>query len=307
MSSQKIALITLVIASVFWASAGVAAKTLLKSFDPISVGTIRLTIASIVMLPIFLRATPQPKLSAKLFLDILPVALFSAGNFLLFLFGINKTTANASAIIYTATPISVALLSNFFIGEQISKQKIAGILLGLGGILTILLLPIFEKGQVVTGNLEGNLIIVGAMLMFALYNVGTRHLISGKSYNPLTITGISLFVSAIMFHVLLLLTPHTPIFPEILTPNILLIALYLAILVTVVPYIFHQWAIKHSSATTGALTAYIQPVFGFIFNGLLLGEVLTGGFIAGTVLVFAGSILATGNSALKMARAWKKK
>lgn len=305
MSSQKIALITLVIASVFWASAGVAAKTLLKTFDPISVGAIRLTIASLVMLPIFLRATP--KLSMKIFLDILPVALFSAGNFLLFLFGINRTTANASAIIYTATPISVALLSNFFIGEQISRQKITGILLGLGGILTILLLPILEKGQGVTGDLGGNLIIVGAMMMFALYNVGTRHLISGKSYNPLTITGISLFVSAIMFHVLLLLVPHKQIFPEIFTPNLLLVALYLAILVTIVPYIFHQWAIKHSSATTGALTAYIQPVFGFIFNGLLLGEVLTGGFIVGTVLVFAGSILAAGNSALNMARGWKKK
>jgi drug/metabolite transporter (DMT)-like permease len=305
MSSRKIAFITLLIASIFWASAGVASKVLLKTFDPIIVGTLRLTIASLVILPLFLRATP--KLSIQLFLDILPVALFNAGNFILYIFGINKTTANASAIIYTATPISVALLSNFLIGERITKQKISGILLGLCGILTILLLPILKSGDMVTGDMGGNLLIFGAMLCFSLYNVGTRRLITENKYDPLTITGISFFVSAVLFYILLIFTPHKSIFPAIFTPGVLPVVLYHAIFVTVITFVFHQWAIKHSSATTGALTTYIQPVFGFVFNWLLLGEVLTGGFIVGTVLVFAGSILATGGSMIKIARGWKKK
>jgi drug/metabolite transporter (DMT)-like permease len=302
MSSKKIAIISLLIASVFWASAGVTAKTLLKTFDPVSVGAIRLTIASIVILPFFLRATP--KISKKLLMDILPVSLFSAGNFVLYLFGINKTTANAAAIIYTATPIVVALLSKAFIGEHVSRQKIAGILLGLTGILTILVLPLLERNHVAIGDVGGNLLIVGAMIMFALYNVGTRHLIAAKSYNPITLTGMSLFVSALLFNLLLVIVPHGPIFPLIFVPSHLFTALYLAILVTIVPYILHQWAIKHSSATTGALTAYIQPVFGFIFNGLLLGEVITGGFLTGTVLVFAGTILATGAQTNALMRAF---
>lgn len=300
MSSRKIALITLVIASVFWASAGVAAKTLLKTFDPLSVGAIRLTIASIAILPFFIKSTP--KITVKLFFDILPVALFSTGNFLLFLFGINRTTANAAAIIYTATPITVAILSNLFIGEQISRQKIGGILLGLTGVLTILLLPVLEQSHVIIGDIRGNIFIFCAMIMFALYNVGTRHLIAEKKYNPITVTGISLFISAIAFLSLISFLPHAPIFPSLLTPTNLSVALYLAVLVTVVPYIFHQWAIKHSSATTGSLTAYIQPVFGFVFNGIFLGEVITGGFLFGSALVFAGTFLATGAQMLQMVR-----
>lgn len=303
MSSRKIVFISLLIASIFWSSAGVAAKTLLKTFDPITVGAIRLTIASLVMIPLFLRTTP--KLSKKLLIDTLPVALFSAGNFLLFLFGINKTTANAAAIIYTVTPIVVALLSHKLISEHISRQKITGILVGLGGVLIILLLPVLEQTQLIVGDVGGNLFIVGAMIMFALYNVGTRHLITAKSYHPLTITGMSLFVSAAGFILLLFLFPHTPIFPSLLEPVNISVALYLAILVTIVPYIMHQWAIKHSSATTGALTAYIQPVFGFVINGILLGEIITGGFFAGSLLVFAGTFLATGTQVVRMMRGKK--
>ncbi|MBI3385526.1 DMT family transporter, partial [Candidatus Gottesmanbacteria bacterium] len=243
-------------------------------------------------LPFFLRATP--KLTKKLIIDIIPVSLFSTGNFLLFLFGINKTTANASAIIYTATPITVALLSGAFIGERVSRQKITGILLGLVGVMTILLLPLIEKGQVIIGDVGGNIIIIGAMIMFALYNVGTRHLTAVKSYHPITITGISIFISAMCFDLLLLFLPHKEILPSLLTPYNIFSTFYIAIFVTVIPYIFHQWAIKHSSATTGALTTYIQPIFGFVINGVLLGEVITGGFLFGSILVFTGTFMGTG-------------
>jgi len=300
MSSQKIALFSLVIASIFWSSGGVAAKTLLKTFDPLTVGVIRLTLASILILPFFFRSTP--KITKKLFLDILPVSLFSTANFFLFIFGIEKTTANASAIIYTVTPISAALLSRFFIGEHISKQKITGILLGLAGVLTILLLPMLEKNQTIVGDVLGNVIIFGAMLGFALYNVGVRHLIATKNYNPITITSISIFVSAASFMIARFLLPHTPIFPEILIPSNTLMAFYFAFFVTVVSYTLHQWTIKHSSATTGALTTYIQPIFGFVINGIFLGEVITGGFLFGSILVFSGTFMATGAQMMRMFR-----
>lgn len=298
MSSSKIAFITLVIASMFWSTSGVVSKILLKTFDPVSVGVIRLTLASIVILPFFLKATP--KLSKKLFFDTLPVALFSMGNFLLFFFGIRTTTANASAIIYTVTPITVALLSGKLIGEITSRQKITGILIGLTGVLIILLLPIFQQGQVMIGDINGNLLIFIATVMFSFYNVGARYLISKKSYHPLTITGMSIFISALCFILIRLFLPHQPIFPTIFSQSNFLIGLYFAVFVTVVPYVFHQWVIKHSSATTGALTNYIQPVFAFIVNGIILGEIITGGFFVGTVLVFAGTFLATGEGIAKM-------
>lgn len=292
MSSQNKALIALLIASFFWATSGVVTKVLLKTFDPLSLGVIRLTIASIVILPFFLRSTK--KVTKKLILDILPVSIFSTANFVFFLFGINTTTANSTGIIYTATPLLTALLSRKLIGEHVSRQKITGILIGLLGVLTILFLPLLEKNHIIVGDIRGNLLIVCAMIMFSLYNIGSRHLTNTKQYDPLIITSISLFVSALVFHLLYVFLPHKSIFPAILVPTIFLCAVYFAVFVTVLTYILHQWAIKHSSATTGALTTYIQPVLGFVLNGFFLGEVITGGFMFGSILVFAGTLMATG-------------
>lgn len=292
MSSRTKALIALVIASFFWSSSGVAAKNLLKTYDPLSLGVIRLTLASIVILPFFFRTTK--KITKKLIIDILPVSLFSAGNFIFFLFGIRTTTANSAAIIYTATPLLAAFLSRSLIGEHVSRRKITGILIGLLGVLIILILPAIEQTRVTIGDIGGNLFIVAAMIMFSLFNVGSRQLTTTKSYDPITITSMSLFISALSFIVLYLIMPHKAIFPSIFLASNFLMAIYFAIFVTVVTYILHQWAIKHSSATTGALTSYVQPVFGFVLNGIFLGEVITGGFLIGSLLVFLGSILATG-------------
>ncbi|MBI5448708.1 DMT family transporter, partial [Candidatus Gottesmanbacteria bacterium] len=187
-------LVVLLIASFFWSTSGYAAKTLLTHFDPLSLSVIRLTFAAIIMLPIFLRATKR--ITITMLRDMIPLTLLSATNFLLFLFGIQRTTANASAIIYTATPLVAAFVSRTLIQEHISQKKIAGILLGLTGILIILLLPLLDQRGVLVGDPLGNLLIIGAMIGFALFTVHSRYLIDKKSYHPMTVTGFSLIASA---------------------------------------------------------------------------------------------------------------
>lgn len=299
MPSKKTIVLVLIILSAFWSSGGVAAKALLTTFDPISVGAIRLTLAAFFILPLFFRFTP--KITKKLIADIVPISLLATGNFLLFLFGIKYTTANASAIIYTATPITVALLSNMLIGERVSRQKIGGILVGLLGVCAILVLPLFDNGAHI-GDIRGNVLIFFAMISFALLNIGTRHLITVKNYHPITITTVGIVISALCFDLLLLVAPRHGNFSLLLTPATLGAALYIAIFVTVIPYVLHQWVIRHSSAATGSLTTYIQPFFGFILNSVFLGEIITPLFLVGAILVFAGVVVVTGESTKKIIR-----
>ena len=48
MSSQTIALIAIVLASVFWATAGVVGKILLTTFDPFTLAFLRFLVAGLV-------------------------------------------------------------------------------------------------------------------------------------------------------------------------------------------------------------------------------------------------------------------
>ncbi|OGG11729.1 hypothetical protein A2Z00_01340 [Candidatus Gottesmanbacteria bacterium RBG_13_45_10] len=291
MSPKKIAAISLIIASIFWASAGAVSKILLVSFDPLSLALLRLTIASTLLLPLFLSQKRPP--IKTLLSDCIPIGLVGTGNFLFFLLGVSRTTANASSIIYTATPILTLIVAHFAIKEHVTRAKIAGIILGLLGVVVILILPIVRRGTTINGDLIGNLFMIAAVLSWTVYIVGSRRLIATKHYNPLTITSVSMFTSFLIFLIATIVYPHRPILPRVFEGNNWILLLYFGACVTVVTYTLHQWAIKHSSATTASMTNYLQPVFALTFNAFLIGEKLTIEFLFGSFLVLAGTFLAT--------------
>lgn len=292
MSSHMIALVALVGASLLGGSAGVVAKILLRTFPPFPLAFVRFAIATVVILPFFLsQKRPKPHQWLK---ETIPIALASTLNITFFYLGLTRTTANASVIIYTATPLVVSILATVFLKENVTQRKLVGIVLGFIGVLTIVVAPLMEMGEKLSGDFWGNVLVVMAMLCWSLYTVGSRFLISQRGYSPVFITSVSIFFTACFFG----LATHF-IFPvNYLTPltdsHTFLLMVYLAVMVTVVMYFLYQWAIKHSSATTASLSTYLQPVFAISLGIIILGERLTLGFVVGGFLVIAGVFLATG-------------
>jgi drug/metabolite transporter (DMT)-like permease len=66
---------------------------------------------------------------------------------------------------------------------------------------------------------------------------------------------------------------------------------YMGAVITVFGYILHQYAIKHGGPVIASTMFYILPIFGFVINFLLLGELLTPGFIFGCSLAILGTYL----------------
>lgn len=292
MSSSTIALISLIAASLLWSTAGVTTKILLQTFDPFPLAFLRFTIASLVLLPFFLiKSRPTLKNWYK---ELIPVAIMGTGNIIFFYLGLTRTTVNASIIIYTAQPLITAILASHLLAETITSRKIQGILVGLVGILVIVLLPLWERGEIVSGDLLGNLLIFIAVWCWSFYTVGSRYLINQKHYPVTTVTGGSILVSAAIFLLFTLFLPHRNFVAPLLQIQPLLLLIHLSLLVTVATLLLYQWAIKHSSATTASLTSYLQPVFGITLAIVILGEKITIGFVIGSLLVVLGVFLATG-------------
>ena len=234
----------------------------------------------------------------------MPIALLSTTNVALFYFGLTRTTNNASATIYASVPLITAILAQHTLKEIVSGKKIAGIILGFIGVMTILVLPLFERGEAITGEIGGNLLIVIASFTWAFYTVGSRHLITNKGYSPLVITSISIFTSALVFAVFtLVFFPMDYISPLFVGNNLILI-LHLSLMVTVTTLLLYQWAIKHSSAATASLSNYLQPVFSILLGIVILSEPITGGFLIGSGGVFLGIFLATGTQLKQHLTKW---
>jgi len=304
MSSRRIAFICLIISSVLWASSGTVAKILFFSIDPIPLAMLRLGVAVCILVPLFLLRKHPP--IVRLAKDTLLVGLAACGNFLFFFLGVSRTTANAAAIIYTITPLLTFFLARAAIQEYSDPKKLWGIVLGLIGVFAILLLPVLEHKQSVNGDLIGNLLIVLAMLSWAYYIVGSRKLTTQKHYEPLAITTAAMAYSFVIFAVLTVILPHRPIFPAALAGIHPILILYFGVFITVMTFGLHQWAIKHSSATNAALTNYLQPLFSFAYNAIFIGEKLTPEFAIGSILVLAGTILATQGNAFRIAKSWRR-
>ena len=259
MSSRLKALSAIILASFLWSTAGVVTKILLKTFDPIPLAFVRFFIASLVIAPFFVKnISTQVKQNLKL---LILVSLFGSGNIAFYYFGLAETTANAAAIIYTALPLLIAVLSYFLIHERIAQRKLLGILVGCIGILIIIALPLYETGQGLSGNTWGNVLIFIAVICWSFYTVGSSYLINEKHLSPIDITAISIFTSAGVFFLLTLTQPNRSYVESLFNAKSFLLVIHLAILLTVATYLLFQWALKHSSATTASLTTYLQPVF----------------------------------------------
>lgn len=292
MSSQTIALIAILLSSLFWSTANVVTKILLRDFDPFPLAFLRFAIASFILIPLALHSNKLP--IRAILKDMVPITLFSTGNIFFYYLGIGLTSANAAAIIYTIVPILSALFARYFIKEPFSVLKISGIIVGLIGEGIILVLPIIQKGEPISGDTRGNILILIASVSWAIYTVGSRRLLTARQYSPLLISTVSVAITAIAFGALTAMTPHRNFIAPLFSLTVLLLVLHLALFVTVATYILFQWAIKHSSAATASLNNYVTPVFAIALGVVFLNEQLTWGFILGTLFVILGVFLATG-------------
>jgi drug/metabolite transporter (DMT)-like permease len=159
------------------------------------------------------------------------------------------------------------------------------------GVIFIVVLPLFQKG-IKTGDLTGNLLVLIATFMWAIYGILSKRIIE-KGFSPISVATVSFIISTILF---LIISPFVAksnfIIPLFNITNLFLL-LILGGFATVGSYLLIQWAIKYTSATIASLNHYLQPIFVIVLAALILGEKVTIEFLMGAVLVFAGVFIAT--------------
>jgi drug/metabolite transporter (DMT)-like permease len=289
MSESLIAAIVIVVSAFFWSTAGTTTKLLFRFADPYPVAFLRFLIASVIILPFFLVRGIPPR--REIIKHILPVMVFPVLNILFFYLGLQRTTADASIIIYSTAPLFVAVFARLFLKEKYPVRKITGLIIGFLGVIIVIVLPLVNRSAVFIGDTLGNIITLFGVIAWAFYAVGSKKL--SEKYSPVTISAFSIFASCSVFLILTLLFPHRNLMPAVTNPQFILLISYLAVFVTILTFMFYQWSIKHTTATIASFNNYAQPVFGVIVNGIFLAEKLTWAMAIGAVLTIGGVIIAT--------------
>ena len=137
-------------------------------------------------------------------------------------------------------------------------------------------------------SVQGPLLVLGAPISFALYNVILKPLLG--RYDLLALTAASSLVGTI--GLLPLVRPSTVDVVADASPGIAALVLYLGVLATLLGYILWNAGLKGLGPTRAVTYAYGIPALAVVFGAILLDEPITGWLVVGAALVVGGIVLA---------------
>ena len=196
---------------------------------------------------------------------------------------IELTTLSAAAILLYTAPIFVMLMSALFFREKITPQKLAALLLALGGCGFVTGVFAGDAGITPIGILTG----IGSGFGYALYSIFGRAALA--KYSSLTVTTYTFIVAGVC--ALPFCGAAEIVRTAAAQPSAILYILFLAVISTVVPYLLYTAGLRHTEPGKASVMASVEPVVASAVGILVYHEPLTFSSAVGALLVLASVVL----------------
>ncbi len=276
----------LLLAVLIWGFVYSSIKYVQQGIPPTGLATLRTVVGAAFLLAIFLVREGWPSLTPREWGHLTLLGLVGCTAFqLLLIWGLKWTTPSHSALLGNASPIFALFLAWCWLGELLTWTRVAGILLTLVGIGTILRGgPGFSFDP---STLVGDVMTLGSSLAWALFTVLGKPLLD--RHPPLVTTALTLSTGALA----LLPLGAGDLWRVQWETFSLLIWLNLAFLSLVggVAYLLWYYALSHAQAGQVAVFSQLTPVVAMTVSVMLGQELLTVPLFLGAGAVIAGVAL----------------
>ncbi len=260
----------------------VIGKLILTELTPLQLAGIRVLVATPVrMLMAWRRDRCLPErrdLLALAGLGVLGVFL----NQVLFVVGLQYTTATNAAILMASIPVFAVAVAAVLRIEPIGRRRLAGITLAVAGALVVLRPTQLSIG---TGVFLGNLLILINCFSYSLFLVLHRPILERVPWRT-TIAWSFLFGSLGVLAVSA--GDMSRLDPATLSPVAWAGLVYIILMPTIFAYSVNTGAVKRSSAGLTAAYTTAQPLFAAVLASWILGETLGWREALGFLLIAAG-------------------
>ncbi len=272
MNKKLLAHIGVLLANLFFGAGVVAVKHITPALmPPLAVNVIRVGVALVLFwLLFFLKPTSAIAIKKK---DI-PLFLICgltgvAINQMLFIKGTALTSSIHAALLALSTPIAITIIAAFLLKEAITLNKVAGLVLGIGGAVILIVLKTVNDKE---GNVFGDVLIVLNAVSYAFYLVLVKPLM--KEYNPLHVIRWVFLIGAI-FIIPLGFNDFLNVQWSVFLWHHWFALGFVVIGTTFLAYMFIVSGIHQLGSTVVGTYIYTQPVFATITSMILFGEELT--------------------------------
>lgn len=278
----------LFVTQVIFSTLPIASKLILPVVEPLGIATFRIFGAALAFATVKWSSrrgyvTAPRDLLKLLGLSLLGVVL----NQVLFLEGVQRTTAVHTNILITTIPVFTLGIALLLGRERASVLKLTGIALAGAGAAW---LALARGGHAEGSSLPGDLLIVTNSICYASYLVLSKDLL--KRYDPITVvTYVFLFGALVIAPVGVPALVRIP--AEALTTRTLLVMGYIVLFTSFLTYLLSIWALKRAQSSLVAMYVYVQPVVTAVLAPLILGERVTPRAGLASLVIFTGLALAT--------------
>ena len=286
-------LVLLFIQPIFMASNLIVARGGIEFVPPISLAFWRWAIVFMILLPFtYLPLIKNFKILIKEYKKLFFLGAMGCGVCGAFPFLAGETTTVTNmGIIYTSSPIFIILISAFFFSENISLDKMIGLVACLLGVFLIII-----KGDLdLLLNLNftiGDIWMLAASIGWALYSV---YLFYWKSNLPIfqRFTLVAFFgaVSLFPFYIF----EEIMIKKTLFNSDFFVWATFAAVSPGLIAFSMYTYVQKKLGASLTGFTLYIFTIYAAIYGYLFFDEKLETYHYVGTILVFFGVYLAKKN------------
>jgi len=268
--------IVLAVLSLIWGTSYILMKKGLESFSVFQIGSLRIIITFLCLLPIAIKNLP--KLNRKNILSVLIIGFF--GNAIpAFLFPMAQTRISSSltGMLNSLSPVFTLIIGILLYKRQAIKTQIAGVFLGLLG----------AAGLLYTGSFTFNFYGLFVVLATILSGFSSNEVSKVKGLNGLQITSLSFFViSPVAICYLLFSDLSSAAETENWVRNLCFIAI-LAILGSATAMALFNLLVMDTTPIFATMVTYFIPIVATMW-GLADNEHFTSSMFISIIFIFAG-------------------
>lgn len=265
--------------SLIWGTSYILMKKGLESFSTFQIGSIRIIISFVCLLPVAIRNLP--KLNRSNILSVVIIGFFGSG-IPAFLFPLAQTRIDSSlaGMLNTLSPVFTLVIGILFYRQKVIRSQVAGVFLGLVG----------AAGLLYSGSFTFNFYGLFVVLATLLYGISSNEVSKVQGINGLQLTALAFFILS-PFAIAILL--FTDIRAATETANWLHNLGFIAILSifgSAIAVALFYLLIRDTSPVFASMTTYFIPIIATMW-GILDGEQMKSSILVSVLIILVGVYL----------------
>lgn len=278
-------LVDLVALGFLWGASFLFMRIAGPEFGAFALVEVRVAIAAFVLVPMLYARGQFDQMSDNwTVLGILGIHN-TALPFLLLTWATLFLTAGTAGILNATAPIFAAIIAWAWLGERLTLNKAAGLLVGILGVWLLV------RDKVGASMEDTTLAVIAALGGSFLYGIGGNFTRRYASHiKPLAVAaGSQVGATLVLLPVAILTWPQDPI-----SMTGWAAAIIMGLFSTALAYILYFRLIANTGPTNAIMVTYLIPIFAMVLGAVFIDEPITVSMVVGCAVILLGTALATG-------------